>query len=113
MEWVRSSVQDALFIKIKFEKAYHRIEWYFITIMLNALGFGPHFISSIKMLFWDASIVLTMNGSQFESIPLSRSMHQGFPLAPSLFILVMEAFSYLLDHQASQDLICVISLLNS
>lgn len=51
MEWAHSSNQDALFIKIDFDKAYDRIEWFFINVMLLALGFGPYFISSMKMLF--------------------------------------------------------------
>lgn len=47
MEWARISDQDALFIKIDFEKACDRIEWYFITSMLQALGFGFYFVNII------------------------------------------------------------------
>ena len=44
MEWERVSNQEAMFIKIDFEKAYDRIEWNFILSMLQALGFFHVFI---------------------------------------------------------------------
>ena len=82
-------------------------------MILLALGFGPYFIFSVKILFREASEVLTMNGSQSQSISLALLVHQGCSLAPSLFILAVEAFSYLLMHQASQGLIKGISLPNA
>lgn len=112
MKWVLSSNQDALFIKIDFEKAYDKIEWFFIIGMLSALGFDPYFISSVKILFGEASVVLTMNDSQSQSISLAWLVRQGCLLAPSLFILAVKAFSYILMHQTSQVLIKGISLPN-
>jgi len=47
MEWVHSSNQDSLFIKIYFEKLYDHIEWNFIIDMLEYLGFGLTFLQSI------------------------------------------------------------------
>ena len=44
MEWAQVSNQEALFIKIDFEKAYDRIEWNFILSMLQDLRFGLVFI---------------------------------------------------------------------
>ena len=72
MQWAQSSGQDALFIKIDFEKAYDHIEWRFILAMLQALGFGPYFLRSINMLFKDAFAILTMNNAQSQSILLAR-----------------------------------------
>jgi len=94
MEWVQKFSQEALFIKINFEKAYDRIELNFILTMLKALGFGPLFLHSIQMLFRDASAILTMNGFQSQDITLARFIRQGCPLAPPFFWLVTEAFSY-------------------
>jgi len=47
MEWARVSDQEALFIKIDFEKTYDKIEWQFILSMLQELGFGPVFLHYI------------------------------------------------------------------
>ena len=65
------------------------------------------------MLFKDASAILAMNNAQYQSILLVRSVQKGCPLAPSLFILVVEAFSYLLAFQASQGMIKGIALPHS
>ena len=59
-----------LFLKIDFEKAYDKIEWSFILVMLSMLGFDPHFLQTIRMLFFNASIVLSMNNIQSPSIGL-------------------------------------------
>lgn len=63
MEWACASQHNALFIKIDFEKSYDKIEWNFIFVMLQALGFGPSFIASVKMLFSNASTVITLDGN--------------------------------------------------
>lgn len=57
------------------------------------------------MLFLYASVILTMNGGWYPPITLARSVHKGFPLAPSLFILTIEAFDYILAHKAQQGVI--------
>lgn len=63
MEWARASQQNDLFVKIHFDKAYDKIEWNFILAMLQALGFGLRFIASIKMLFSNASTIITLDVS--------------------------------------------------
>lgn len=50
------------------------IEWLFIIAILSVLGFGPFFISLVKILFRDAFVMLTVNGSQSQSISLARSV---------------------------------------
>lgn len=62
MEWDRTSNQNTLFVKIYFEKSYDKIEWNFILAMLQALGFDPAFLALVKMLFSDASTVITQDG---------------------------------------------------
>ena len=44
MEWAHNSKQPTIFLKIDFSKAYDCIEWPFILVMLQALGFGPNFL---------------------------------------------------------------------
>ncbi|XP_059064447.1 uncharacterized protein LOC131856617 [Cryptomeria japonica] len=47
------------------------------------------------MLFRDASTCITINGRQSEAFGLFRSIHQGCPLAPALYVLAAEGFGYL------------------
>lgn len=39
-EWAQQSQQDALLVKLDFDKAYDRMRWSFIIKMLQWLGFG-------------------------------------------------------------------------
>ena len=101
MEWAHLSLQDVLFIKIDFEKAYDRIEWRLIISMLKAPRFGPMFIQSISMIFKYALAILNLNNSHSNFINLFKLIRQGFLVAPSLYILAIEDLGYLLALQTS------------
>lgn len=77
------------------------------------MGFGSHFIQFVTMLFVAALTCITINGQQSNAFELFRSIHQGFPLASALFVLVVEGFVYLLAHSVSQGLVKGIDLPNS
>lgn len=47
------------------------------------------------MLFRDASDCITINGQQSKAFGLFRSIHQGYPLAPALYVLAAKGFGYL------------------
>ena len=95
MEWACQSKHQALFLKIDFAKAYDWIEWPFILAMLQALGFGLVFLEFIQILFWDAFTCISINGLQSNAFGIFRSIRQGFPLAPSLYVLATNGFGYL------------------
>lgn len=44
MEWEKISNQDVSMFLIDFEKAYDRVEWEFILMMLEAFGFPSNFV---------------------------------------------------------------------
>lgn len=90
------------FINIDFENSYDRIEWYFITNMIYVLSFDQYFINYVHMLVNNASIFLTLIKYQSKVIQIGCSVCQVYPLALSLFILVAEAFGYLLAHRVAQ-----------
>ncbi|XP_057859437.2 secreted RxLR effector protein 78-like [Cryptomeria japonica] len=81
---------------IDFEKAYDRVEWEFILMMLEAFGFPVEFCKWVKILLKDASAQVEINGSLSQIIKLSRSIRQGFPLAPALFVIALDALYYIL-----------------
>lgn len=113
MEWARKSKQPAIFLEIDFVKAYDRIAWPFILAMLQDLGFGPKFLQSMEILFGDANACITISNSQSGAFGIFHSIRQGFPLAPSLYVLVVEGFGYLLAHSISSRLVRGISLQES
>ncbi|XP_059076776.1 uncharacterized protein LOC131876029 [Cryptomeria japonica] len=84
----------AMFL-LDFEKAYDRIEWSFINMMLQAFGFPSFFCGIVNMFLKDAHAQIDVNGS-LSTFPLGRSIRQGCPLAPALFVIASEALFYIL-----------------
>lgn len=81
--------------------------------MLKCLGFGPKFYEQVNMLFVDANAKVVVNGTLSLQFPLQNFICQGCPLAPYLFVLVVDAIGYLFEHALSNELIHDISLSNS
>lgn len=96
MEWAKVSNQNVAMFLLDFEKAYDGVEWGFIIMMLEAISFPKEFCHLIQVLLKDASTQLDINGSITEAFNLGRSIRQGCPLAPSLFVIAADAIFYLL-----------------
>ncbi len=62
-----------------------------------SLGFCPTWIQWISSLYWLASSSVKVNGEPGEDFRLARSVRQGCPLAPYLFILAMDVLGHMLD----------------
>jgi len=100
MEWARASGLYYLFIMIDFDKAYDRVEWPFILSMLKALSLGPLLIEAVETsLAEEASTRLSINRFQFEEVVFFRSIQQGWPITPALYVLATkQVLGDFLDH---------------
>lgn len=96
MKWAKSSKQDTAIFLLDFEKAYDGVEWDFILTMLDAFGFPTELYNYVKILLKDAFAMIEVNGNLSHPIHLSRSIRQGRPLAPALFVIVSDALYQLL-----------------
>ncbi|GKE49611.1 RNA-directed DNA polymerase, eukaryota, partial [Tanacetum coccineum] len=83
--------QQAMIFKVDFAKAYDSIRWDYLDDVLSSFGFGPKWRSWIRgsLNFGKASILV--NGSPTSEFQFYRELKQGDPLAPFLFILIMES----------------------
>jgi hypothetical protein len=80
-----------------FEKTFDKIEWGFRFLALSKLGFSPKWIKWVSSFYWLASSSIKVNGEFGEDFKLSRSVRQGCPLVPYLFILVVDVLGHMLD----------------
>jgi hypothetical protein len=83
---------------LDFEKAYDRVEWGFLDGSLLSLGFNQIWISWIRALYIDSWCVVGLSGQTSDPFKLTRSIRQGCPLAPFLYLSVADCLGYLLDQ---------------
>jgi hypothetical protein len=80
-------------LKINLSKAFDRVNWLYIRMLLTHLGFDIGFIRWVMSCISSASFVVLINGSTSPFFRAERGLRQGCPLSPLLFLLVVEGLS--------------------
>ncbi|GKB96821.1 RNA-directed DNA polymerase, eukaryota, partial [Tanacetum coccineum] len=84
------------------ENAYDSVRWDFLLDVLYAFGFGSKWCQWICGIFSSNMASILVNGSPTNEFPICCGLKQGDPMAPFLFILVMESL-YLSISRAITD----------
>jgi len=85
-------------ICLDFQKAFDMVNWNFMLKTLQKFGFGPNFISLVKMMYTDIECCLTNFGWKTAFFKLQRGIRQGCPLSALLFNLVVEILALKIRH---------------
>ena len=80
-------------LKIDLSKAYDRVSWTFLRIVLSKMGFTIPFITWIMSTLSSVYFGLLINGAASSFFKAGRGLRQGCPLAPLLFLIVVEGLS--------------------
>jgi hypothetical protein len=91
--------------KLDMEKAYDHVNWNFLLYLLRRSGFGEIWCMWIKQCISTAHFSVLINGSPVGYFGSLRGVHQGDPLSPFLFVLVMETFSRMIGAITARGLI--------
>eukprot|EP00253_Pinus_taeda_P010189 PITA_10189 len=94
---VKQKNKKSAVLKIDLSKAYDRINWIYIRLLLTHLGFKTDFISWIMGCITNVSYAVLINGAATPFFKGQRGLRQGCPLSPLLFLLVAEGLSQLIQ----------------
>nr|GFA61019.1 putative RNA-directed DNA polymerase, eukaryota, reverse transcriptase zinc-binding domain protein [Tanacetum cinerariifolium] len=94
LAWCRHKKKNAMIFKVDFAKAYESIRWDFLDDILCSFGFGTKWRSWISGSLLSGRASVLVNGSPTSEFQCHQGLKQGDPLAPYLFLLVMESLHY-------------------
>lgn len=90
-------------VKIDLSKAYDRISWMYLRLLLTHLGFRFNFVRWNMSCITSFSISLLINRSASNFFNPERGLRQGFPLSPLLFLLAAEGMSLMISREKRQE----------
>jgi hypothetical protein len=82
---------DYMGIKLDMSKAYDRLEWVFLEVIMRKMEFSEVWVKLIMECVCSVSYSILVNGQPIGNIKLSRGICQGDPLSLYLFMLCAEA----------------------
>lgn len=88
--WAHKNKVPVILLSLDFEKAYDAVRWECVIEVLCKFGFGEDFIKWIHILLKDACASVLVNGRVTRRSRLGKSVRQGDPLPPALFIMITD-----------------------
>nr|GEY89976.1 RNA-directed DNA polymerase, eukaryota, reverse transcriptase zinc-binding domain protein [Tanacetum cinerariifolium] len=102
--------KQTMIFKVDFEKAYDSVRWDYLIEVLTKFGFGERWCGWIQNCLRTSRGSILVNGSPTKEFQFQRGLKQGDPLAPFLFILVMESLHISLQRVVDAGMFKGISL---
>jgi mannosylglycoprotein endo-beta-mannosidase len=102
---VHSKKEQGIVLKLDYEKAYDRVDWTFLDLMLQQRGFSPQWCDKIRFLVQGGSVGVRINDCESDYFLTGKGLRQGDPLSPLLFNFVADVFTRMLVKAAQQNLI--------
>jgi hypothetical protein len=99
---IKSKKMKALIMNIDLMKAYDRVNWDFLRLVLLQVGLSLEATNWIMGCVTSTNFVVLINGAPTEFFKSHKGLRQGCPMSPFLFMLIVEGLSRLIK-QATQE----------
>lgn len=92
-------------IILDLSKAYDKVNWLYLRLLMVHMGFFPAFVNWVEDCYKSVSYAVLVNGPATSFFKPSRRLRQRCPLSPTLFLLVAEYLSRYIEHQHLEGLL--------
>ncbi|CAI5475064.1 unnamed protein product [Closterium sp. Yama58-4] len=97
-DWATTQNTPLLALKVDIRKAYDLVDREFMLSCLAFLGLPPPFIQWVRLMHTGTTTWISVNNLCGPAIPVRSGVRQGCPLAPLLFLGVIEIFHRYSSH---------------
>lgn len=97
--------EDYILMKLDVHKAFETMDWTYILATVERAGMNGMLFRFLKAIFSSTSSNIILNGRPTEAFKLARSVRQGCPLSPLIFILGLDHLSHLMNDAMERQAI--------
>jgi hypothetical protein len=90
--------KKTIVLKLDFRKAFDTVSWDFLSKIFQIRGFDQRWINWTQCLMSTAKTAILLNGVPGPWIQIKGGLHQGDPLSPLLFIVVVDVLQQIIKR---------------